>query len=82
MCLQEFFPLLTELIGCEHAPPEVQVSEHAVHAGHSVSLCSHACPAVKESLGAPVCSVNRLAYLKCNLLLRCRSRCQSCSARG
>jgi hypothetical protein len=24
--LQEFFPLLTELIGCEHAPPEVQVT--------------------------------------------------------
>jgi hypothetical protein len=24
--LSEFFPLLTELIGCEHAPPEVQVT--------------------------------------------------------
>ncbi len=24
--MQEFFPLLTELIGCEHAPPEVQVA--------------------------------------------------------
>lgn len=34
--LQEFFPLLTELIGCEHAPPEVQVRRESASKTHSL----------------------------------------------
>jgi hypothetical protein len=42
--LQEFFPLLTELIGCEHAPPEVQVSTTPSPASSSLQQTTGAAP--------------------------------------
>ena len=51
--LPAFFPLLTSLIGCEHAPPEVQRALSDLFARRIGPLLSQ--PSETASLGAALC---------------------------